>query len=442
MQRVMLLASISLGAAVCARADEEAEGRTLFQEVAKAYRELKAYGDHGTWTLKMPVDGKPIEQTMPMSLRFARPNRFAIEAGPVRVSSDGTRLTTSVEPLKRFAVTPAPAKLTLEAFDNNALGAMLLSGPGGAPLRLLVNLLVTEPGGNDVLAGLSRVACEPDEIRAGQKLRVVRAEFKDGPDLRLAIDPETKLVRRVDVLVKPAEGLPRDEVRPHVSWSSGPITTEVPPDDAFAFQPPAGFAKVADLESRKKDPGAAKSPLEELVGKPAPDFTLSVLDGPGKTREVRKADLAGKVVLIDFWATWCPPCMAELPEVQSLVDDYAKRNAKGVVVVALSIDSDPGAHEDVRTLIEKTLAGKHLKLTEGPVSLVALDPSQSIPKLFHVSGIPTVFLLDAQGIVQGVHVGFRSDVRESLSHEIDTLLEGGSLLPKNGQPEAKPADSK
>jgi thiol-disulfide isomerase/thioredoxin len=440
--RVLLLVFVGLGSALPARADEQAGARAFWDEVVKAYRALPAYRDHGIWSLKMAVEGKPIEQSMPMSVRFARPNRFAIEAGPVRVSSDGTRLTTAVEPLKRYAITAAPAKLSLEAFDNNALGAMLLSGPGGAPLRLVLNLLVTEAPGADILAGSSGLVSEPDQTRDGQTHRVLRVEYKDGPDLRLTINPDTKLVRRVEVLMKPSEGLPPQEGRPELAWSSGPITTQPPPDGAFAFEPPAGFAKVADLESRKKDPAEGKSPLEELVGKPAPDFTLTVLDGPGKTREVRKADLAGKVVLIDFWATWCPPCMAELPEVQNLVDDYAKRNAKGVVVVALSIDSDPGAHDDVRTLVEKTLAGKELKLTEGPVSLVGLDPSQTIPKLFHVSGIPTVFLLDGQGIVQAVHVGFRPDVRESLSREIDSLLEGGSLLPKTGQPAVKPGEPK
>ena len=67
-----------------------------------------------------------------------------------------------------------------------------------------------------------------------------------------------------------------------------------------------------------------------------------------------KADLAGKVVMIDFWATWCGPCLMELPEVQKMVEAYAK-DKKDVVIVALSQDSKPSELAEVRKLIEKTL---------------------------------------------------------------------------------------
>ena len=125
-----------------------------------------------------------------------------------------------------------------------------------------------------------------------------------------------------------------------------------------------------------------------------------------------KADLAGKVVLIDFWATWCPPCMKELPELRDMVEAYDKKDAKGVVVIALSEDEGEGA-DGSRKLVEETLAEKKLDgMTKGKVGKVALDPSGDIGKAFEVTGLPTVMLLDAKGIVRAVHVGYDPEIRD------------------------------
>ena len=101
------------------------------------------------------------------------------------------------------------------------------------------------------------------------------------------------------------------------------------------------------------------------MGKPAPDFTLTLLDGPGKTKTITKAELAGKVVVIDFWATWCGPCLKELPEIQKLVDSYANTK-KDVIVVALSQDDEPSDLAPLRKLVEKTLADNEDQLDGRP----------------------------------------------------------------------------
>src|SRR6185437_6837758 len=170
-------------------------------------------------------------------------------------------------------------------------------------------------------------------------------------------------------------------------WTAGAISTEVPGADAFVFKPPTGFAKVGKLEGAA---AAAKveAPAHPLVGKPAPDFTLDVLEAADKFRKVAKADLAGKVVLIDFWATWCGPCLKELPDVQKLIDAYAK-DKKDVVIVALSQDKEPADLQEVRKLVEQTLAERKVTLTGTSVGLVALDPSNTIGDAFSVEAIPT-----------------------------------------------------
>jgi hypothetical protein len=123
----------------------------------------------------------------------------------------------------------------------------------------------------------------------------------------------------------------------------------------------------------------------------------------------------------------------ELPEVQKLIETYAK-SKKDVLIVALSQDDDPKELAEVRKLVEKTLDEKKIKLTGTPVGLVGLDPSHSVGDAFQVNAYPTVVLLDAQGVVQAAHVGIPGGEVESvgrvLGKSIDTLLEGKPLAPK------------
>ena len=130
-----------------------------------------------------------------------------------------------------------------------------------------------------------------------------------------------------------------------------------------------------------------KYAVNELLGKPAPDFTLTVLDGAGKTRTISKADLAGKVVLIDFWATWCPPCRKELPELQKLIEACTDTK-KDVIIVALSQDKEPQELAEVRKLVETTLEKDKIVLTGNPVGKIALDPSGTTGDAFKVEAIP------------------------------------------------------
>ncbi len=135
------------------------------------------------------------------------------------------------------------------------------------------------------------------------------------------------------------------------------------------------------------------------------------------------------VVMIDFWATWCGPCVEEMPVLAEVADEYSDQ---GVVFCALNQD------EDIET-IQKFLDEKELDI------MVGLDSAGAMGAAYGVQGIPTLVLIDKSGIVQSVHVGYRPDIKDVLQRELDTLLAGKTLFDEPPVAEAdqtdKPADA-
>ena len=122
---------------------------------------------------------------------------------------------------------------------------------------------------------------------------------------------------------------------------------------------------------------AARPPL---VGSPAPEIALQDLQG----RDVKLSDLRGKVVLVNFWATWCKPCKEEMPAMQA---SYDKLRDKGFVVLA------------VNELEDTARVAEHIR-THGHTFEVVMDHNNQVANKYGVVGLPASFLIDPQGIVR------------------------------------------
>jgi len=119
----------------------------------------------------------------------------------------------------------------------------------------------------------------------------------------------------------------------------------------------------------------------------APDFALPTLDGGS----VRMADLRGKVVLLNFWATWCPPCEAEMPDLDALYRTYGE--SQGLVVLGVNLQEDAG--KVAPFVRERNLGFPILLDADGHLT----------SQVYHVRPLPTSFIIDRQGYIRDVWNG-------------------------------------
>ena len=150
------------------------------------------------------------------------------------------------------------------------------------------------------------------------------------------------------------------------------------------------------------------------VGARAPDFALPTMDGDTATL----AQYRGQVVLLNFWATWCPPCVYEMPSMERLYQDMRER---GFVVLGVSVDVDPGEWDEqgrsqgiVREYAERL----------GVTFPVLLDPDGTVEGVYNVSGLPTTYVIGRDGRIEGRVVGGREWDSEEYRGRIEELLGG------------------
>lgn len=141
----------------------------------------------------------------------------------------------------------------------------------------------------------------------------------------------------------------------------------------------------------------------------APSIQLKTLGG----KSVRLADLRGRIVLIDFWASWCAPCKATFPALNALGQEL---KANGVDVLAVS--------EDEKRKELDAFLGEH-----PPTLDVLLDPGGNAAAAFGVTAIPSMFVIDRAGVIRFSHANYGADVIEAVRAEILTLA--GSLTGVN-----------
>lgn len=148
-----------------------------------------------------------------------------------------------------------------------------------------------------------------------------------------------------------------------------------------------------------------------LLGKPAPSFVT--VDPEGDTIDL-KQHLGKDVIMLDYWATWCRPCIMAMPDIAAVANKYKDR---GLVFYSINVGEDPDT-------VKEFLANMRLDIP------VAMDFDGKIQSAFKGGYLPFTVLIGKDGTVQAAHFGFSANLADQLSHEVETLLDGDDLVSK------------
>lgn len=359
-----------------------------------------------TYTLKRTADGK-------FSLAPE-----VVEEGIV-IQSDGAETFTYISGQKMYTL--APQASSLVDFVKSPLSQYLHNGLGRVALGLfdpqttadmVKSATAAEIIGDDKVG--DQAATHARYVVNGMTMDMWFAQGDQPVILKLMPDMETAMAERV--AAQGIKDFSYDAVYEFANWNM----TEPLAKDAFLIEEPEGAELVESFFDQAEEP-------HPLLGQPAPEFTLVNLDG----EETPIAKSLGKeVIVLDFWATWCGPCVMALPVLTEVTGEFAEQGVKFYAV---------NQQEDADTV-------KTFLTDKGLTPPVLLDTEGEVGNKYSVEGLPTSVIIGKDGKVQVVHVGFGGNLKKKLSAELTSLVAGEDLaaaaVAEREAAEAKKAEAK
>jgi thiol-disulfide isomerase/thioredoxin len=409
---------------------EPTTGLEVLERTIAAYQKAVTYADSGEVHFRFKDGEKLFDETYPWSVSVVRPNKLRMHVYAANAVCDGKNLWATLADLPgQVLKRPAPPVLSQDAiYENPTLYDQMLARVAGGPVILMFLL---DPNALQLLLFESDPPklLEASTVDDAPCYRVA-IHRKDG-DLIFWIDKVGYEVRRIDFpIVELAENLRQDGVNLSdlslVANLKGAQLGAKIDDVAFRFEAPADARIVQDFNLMPKP-----LPPSQLLGSHIGDFRFTTLDGQTVTRE----SLAGKVVVVDFWATWCVPCLQVLPQLQKVYDRF--KDDSRIEFVAVSIDRPEGSSSGVKAVSGDSTAdvptvGNEVvraTLTKVGVSIPILrDPDQQAKTIFDVAEIPNIFVLGPDGTVEDQELGANPAMADELPGRLERLLAGGSLV--------------
>jgi len=345
----------------------------LITQLKSAYSKLTALETAGKASGHFDVAGQKKQQEQEFSGSFTAPNKFRHESKEgVVLGSTGEKLyiflpaenvySSTDASKERLANVPLPIANML--FGENPSLLMAISQE---PLRFI--------------DGFSARRME-DVTLDGKAYAALRVD-RDSDDLTFLVDPSNHLLRRVTMDLRKTiaqRGAPDIKLAEFIVDYASVIPDGAPKAEQYAWAPPQGARDAAAAAA----PNAGRSfdAKTQLVGKPAPDFTLKDLAG----NDVKLADTKGSVTLLDFWATWCPPCVEGMPNLERIHKERAKEGIRVIAINAMEEKDKVAAFVKARSL---TLP-------------VVLDADGKAGESYELEGYPTSVIIKRDGTIHKV----------------------------------------
>jgi peroxiredoxin/outer membrane lipoprotein-sorting protein len=387
---LIVLLAISMG---FGSSDDQAT--ELLKRVSETYKNLKSYHFEGKEVVEGKAQGAEMKAETPVLIAAIKPDRLRTERkdlnlgmmmmmGSVVVSNG--EMTWRYMPRANQYTKKALSLLKQDSDTGNASPSGSSTANPVAKYEAIANKLKS--------AKLLRE--EAVEIQGGRvDCYVVEAEYEPLPGREerpktFWIDKTRNIVLR-EVSIPPVRfgGSGSSwELRSTTAYTVAKINEPIA-ETLFAFVPPDGAKEVDDFDL----PGMRKS---TLTGKEAGEFTLKDFAG----NEVSLKDLRGKVVVLSFWATWCKPCIEEMPILEKLHRDFKD---KGLVVLGINNEQPDTARE----FLAKT----------GYTYPTLADTGREVHRQYQVEGIPQVVVIDKEGKVTAHFVGFSPESSETKLRE-------------------------
>ena len=373
------------------------DAKNLLSETIDAFNKLHSYQYESQMVMEMKVGGTPVNITLTSSAAAVNPDKKRIETksqmGGATLVSDGEYTWFYSTALNQYA-----RKAALQSPQSILSGLGLGELPD--PIQVFKDLKTVrdepiEIGGKKFDCWLleSRIDSFSMPQAQGVELTEGMARFWIAKDLKITLQMTMSGKLQGGPISGPAEMLQKMSI---LSLK----TNEDLPDSLFHFTPPEGAKEVTEFAA----PGLSKP---ELAGKPAPALRVQALDG----KSYDLAELKGKVVLLDFWATWCGPCRMEMPELDKLQEEY---RSSGLVVLGLDVGED---RQTVDSYVKKAKIAYAIALANGTNAASA----------YRISGFPTYVLIGRDGTIVDTQVGSAGPA------VLRSLLAKAGLKPADGK---------